>query len=213
MPERIAVIGLGYVGLPVALAFARKFPDVVGFDIHAEKVAELRRGFDRNHEQSAEALASSHAAHDQRSRRPAGSHASSSSPSRRPSTPTTCPISTPVERASATVGKALTRGAVVVYESTVYPGVTEDICGPILERESGLKRGVDFKLGYSPERINPGDTDHALEKITKVVSGEDAETLDASPPPTAPSSTPASTAPPASRSPRPPRSSRTPSAI
>jgi UDP-N-acetyl-D-galactosamine dehydrogenase len=88
------------------------------------------------------------------------------------------PDLTPVERASETVGRALSRGAVVVFESTVYPGVTEEICGPILERVSGLKRGVDFKLGYSPERINPGDLEHTLERITKVVSGEDAEALE-----------------------------------
>ncbi len=88
------------------------------------------------------------------------------------------PDLTPVVKASITAGKSLARGAVVVFESTVYPGVTEDVCGPIIERESGLKRGVDFKLGYSPERINPGDTQHVLEKITKVVSGEDAATLD-----------------------------------
>jgi UDP-N-acetyl-D-glucosamine/UDP-N-acetyl-D-galactosamine dehydrogenase len=88
------------------------------------------------------------------------------------------PDLTPVERASETVGKSLSRGAVVVYESTVYPGVTEEVCGPILERASGLRRGADFKLGYSPERINPGDKEHTLEKITKVVSGEDAETLE-----------------------------------
>jgi UDP-N-acetyl-D-galactosamine dehydrogenase len=88
------------------------------------------------------------------------------------------PDLTPVERASETVGRALSRGAVVVFESTVYPGVTEEVCGPILERVSGLKRGTDFTLGYSPERINPGDKEHTIEKITKVVSGEDADTLE-----------------------------------
>jgi UDP-N-acetyl-D-glucosamine/UDP-N-acetyl-D-galactosamine dehydrogenase len=177
MTERIAILGLGYVGLPVALAFARKFPDVVGFDIHAEKVAELRRGFDRNHEQSTEVLK-------------ATTLRMTSDPTDlkdrtfivvavpTPVDANNVPDLTPVERASVTAGKSLSRGAVVVFESTVYPGVTEDICGPILERESGLKRGVDFKLGYSPERINPGDTSHVLEKITKVVSGEDAATLD-----------------------------------
>src|SRR5277367_1346092 len=177
MTESIAVIGLGYVGLPVALAFARKFPDVVGFDIHTEKVAELRRGFDRNHEQPADVLKATKLRMtsdlaDLKGR----TFFVVAVPT--PVDDNNVPDLTPVERASVTVGKALTRGAVVVFESTVYPGVTEEVCGPILERESGLKQGVDFKLGYSPERINPGDTNHVLEKITKVVSGEDAETLD-----------------------------------
>jgi UDP-N-acetyl-D-galactosamine dehydrogenase len=177
MQERVAVIGLGYVGLPVALAFARKFAHAFGFDVDREKIEELKRGHDRNQEQSSEVLTST-------------------------TLTMTCDVAdlkgctlfvvavptpvdqnnvpdlTPVERASETVGRALTKGGVVVYESTVYPGVTEDVCGPILERSSGLKRGVDFKVGYSPERINPGDKEHTLEKITKVVSGEDAETLD-----------------------------------
>ena len=177
MSERFAVIGLGYVGLPVALAFARKFEGVVGFDIHAEKVEELRRGFDRNHEHAAEVLQSTRLA-------------LTSSPADlsgctffvvavpTPVDANNVPDLTPVERASVTVGKALSRGAVVVYESTVYPGVTEDICGAILERVSGLRCGVDFTLGYSPERINPGDKEHVLEKIIKVVSGQDAPTLD-----------------------------------
>ena len=177
MNERIAVIGLGYVGLPVALAFASKFDDVVGFDIHREKVDELRRGFDRNHEHSAEVLEAS------RLRMTSdladlGERTFFVVAVPTPVDANNVPDLTPVERASVTVGKALKRGAVVVFESTVYPGVTEDVCGPILARESGLKQGADFKLGYSPERINPGDTEHVLEKITKVVSGEDAETLD-----------------------------------
>jgi UDP-N-acetyl-D-galactosamine dehydrogenase len=177
MTERIAIVGLGYVGLPVALAFARKFPDVVGFDIQAEKVAELRRGVDRNGEQPPGVLLASKL-------RITGDPADL-----RDRTFIVVAVPTPVdddcvpdlsavERASATVGRGLTRGAVVVYESTVYPGVTEDICGPILARESGLRRGVDFKLAYSPERINVGDTRHVLEKITKVVSAEDPGTLE-----------------------------------
>ncbi len=177
MAEHIAVIGLGYAGLPVALAFARKFSETVGFDIDREKVAELRRGYDRNHEQPAHVLQST-ALH------------LTSDPSDlagctffvvampTPVDANNVPDLTPVERASETVGRALSKGAVVVYESTVYPGVTEEICAPILERASGLKRGVDFKVGYSPERINPGDEHHTLEKITRVVSGEDAETLE-----------------------------------
>jgi UDP-N-acetyl-D-galactosamine dehydrogenase len=175
--ERIAVVGLGYVGLPVALAFAGKFANTIGFDVHAAKVDELRSGFDRNREQSPERLRST-------------SLRMTSDPMDlkgctffvvavpTPVDQNNVPDLGPVERASETVGRALSKGAVVVYESTVYPGVTEDICGPILERVSGLKKGVDFTLGYSPERINPGDTEHTLEKITKVVSGEDAATLE-----------------------------------
>ena len=177
MSERIGIIGLGYVGLPVALAFARKFPGSVGFDLHREKVDELKRGYDRNHEQPEELLR-------------ATSLKITSNPADlkgctffvvavpTPVDGNNVPDLTPVERASETVGSALSSGAVVVFESTVYPGVTEEVCGPILERTSGLRRGVDFKLGYSPERINPGDKEHSLEKITKVVSGEDAEALE-----------------------------------
>jgi UDP-N-acetyl-D-galactosamine dehydrogenase len=175
--ERIAIIGLGYVGLPVALAFARKFHGAVGFDVHKEKVDELRRGYDRNHEVSEETLKGS-------------SLTITSEPSDLKSTtfyvvavPTpvdgnNVPDLTPVIKASETVGRALERGAIVCYESTVYPGVTEDICGPILSKVSGLRQSVDFKLAYSPERINPGDREHTLERITKVVSGEDRPTLD-----------------------------------
>jgi UDP-N-acetyl-D-galactosamine dehydrogenase len=177
MKERIGVIGLGYVGLPVALAFARKFPETVGFDVHREKVEELRRGIDRNHEQSPEAL------------RTTTLKVTSDPDDLRTSTlfvvavPTpvdrnNVPDLTPLERASETVGRVMAKGSIVVFESTVYPGATEDVCGPILERASGLRRGVDFKLGYSPERINPGDKEHTLEKITKVVSAEDAPTLE-----------------------------------
>jgi UDP-N-acetyl-D-galactosamine dehydrogenase len=177
MNERVGVIGLGYVGLPVALAFARRFSDTVGFDIHIEKVAELRRGLDRNREQPPEVLRET-------------TLVMTTDPGDlddrtlfvvavpTPVDGNNVPDLGPIERASETVGRALSKGCVVVYESTVYPGVTEDICGPILERASGLKRGVDFTVGYSPERINPGDRDHTLEKITKVVSGEDAATLD-----------------------------------
>jgi UDP-N-acetyl-D-galactosamine dehydrogenase len=174
--ERIAVIGLGYVGLPVALAFARKFPGTVGFDIDRAKVDELRRGEDRNREQPPEVLKST------------SLRMTSDLEDMRGCTffvvavPTpvddnNVPDLTPVERASETVAAVLSPGAVVVYESTVYPGVTEEICGPILERGSRVKR-ADFKLGYSPERINPGDREHTLERITKVVSGEDPQTLE-----------------------------------
>jgi UDP-N-acetyl-D-galactosamine dehydrogenase len=175
--ERIAVIGLGYVGLPVALAFAREFPDTVGFDVQPDKVEELRRGYDKNQEQNEEILRSTTL------------RFSSDAADLGGSTFFVVAVPTPVDRnnvpdlgalvrATQTVGRALAKGGVVVYESTVYPGVTEEVCGPLLERTSGLVRGRDFTLGYSPERINPGDKEHTLEKITKVVSGEDPATLD-----------------------------------
>jgi UDP-N-acetyl-D-galactosamine dehydrogenase len=177
MQERIAVIGLGYVGLPVALAFARKFPGAIGFDVNKEKVDELKRGFDRNLEVPEEVLK--------------GTALKITSdladlkgvtffvvavPT--PVDHNNVPDLTPVVKASETVGKALSKGAVVVYESTVYPGVTEEVCGPLLAKISGLTEGKDFTLGYSPERINPGDKEHTLERITKVVSGQDGPTLD-----------------------------------
>jgi UDP-N-acetyl-D-glucosamine/UDP-N-acetyl-D-galactosamine dehydrogenase len=177
MKERIAIIGLGYVGLPVALAFARKFPGTIGFDIHRQKVEELGRGYDRNHEQPEEILRATPLRMTSDPKALAGcTFFVIAVPT--PVDQNNVPDLTAVERASETVGRALSAGAIIVYESTVYPGVTEDICAPILERASGLKRGVDFKVGYSPERINPGDRDHSLEKITKVVSGEDAESLE-----------------------------------
>jgi UDP-N-acetyl-D-galactosamine dehydrogenase len=177
MAEKVAVIGLGYVGLPVALAFARHFPGCVGFDIHQVKVDELRRGYDRNHEVPEDVLKAS-------------SLNMTSDPTAlagvtfyvvavpTPIDHNNVPDLTPVVKASETVAKTLSKGAIVVYESTVYPGVTEEICGPILEKISGLKCGRDFTLGYSPERINPGDKEHTLERITKVVSGQDAPTLE-----------------------------------
>jgi len=177
MEERIAVIGLGYVGLPVALAFARKFRGTFGFDVDREKLEELTRGHDRNGEQPAEVLKSTTLTMTSDAGQLKGcTFFVVAVPT--PVDKNNVPNLTPVERASETVGRALSKGSVVVYESTVYPGVTEDICGPILERTSGLKRGVDFTVGYSPERINPGDKEHTLEKIVKVVSGEDAATLE-----------------------------------
>jgi len=175
--ERIGVIGLGYVGLPVALGFARKFAGTVGFDIHREKVEELKRGYDRNREVPAEVLNSTtlQITSDLEALK-ACTFFVVAVPT--PVDSNNVPDLTPVVRASETVGKVIQKGAVAVYESTVYPGVTEEICGPIIERISGLKCGVDFKLGYSPERINPGDHEHTLERIVKVVSGEDAATLD-----------------------------------
>ncbi|HXI56531.1 MAG TPA: nucleotide sugar dehydrogenase [Polyangia bacterium] len=177
MQERIAVIGLGYVGLPVALAFARKYPGTVGFDVNKEKLDELRRGFDRNQEVSeAELKESALTLTSEVADLKAVTFFVVAVPT--PVDHNNVPDLTPVIRASETVGKGLSKGAVVVFESTVYPGVTEEVCGPILAKVSGLKQGVDFKLGYSPERINPGDKEHTLERITKVVSGEDAPTLE-----------------------------------
>jgi UDP-N-acetyl-D-galactosamine dehydrogenase len=177
MKERIAVIGLGYVGLPVALAFARKFPDAIGFDVNKEKVDELRRGYDRNQETSeAELKASSLTMTSNLDDLKEVTFFVVAVPT--PVDGNNVPDLTPVVRAAETVGKALRKGAVVVFESTVYPGVTEDVCGPILAKVSGLVAGKDFTLGYSPERINPGDKEHSLERIVKVVSGQDAATLE-----------------------------------
>ena len=177
MNEKIAVVGLGYVGLPVALAFARKRPGTVGFDIDAKRVADLRRGFDWTGETPAEDLTGSTIAF------------SADEKDLKDTTLFIVCVPTPIDAerrpdlrplisASRTVGRALSKGAIVVYESTVYPGATEEVCGPVLEEVSGLKQGRDFKLGYSPERINPGDHEHTLERITKVVSGEDAQSLE-----------------------------------
>jgi UDP-N-acetyl-D-galactosamine dehydrogenase len=175
MNERISVIGLGYVGLPVALGLARKHP-TVGFDIHAEKVAELRSGFDRNGETPGDVLRATSLKMTADPKDLAGTtFFVVAVPT--PVDQDNRPDLTPVVKASETVGRALQPGAVVVYESTVYPGVTEEVCGPVLERVSGLPRS-QFKLGYSPERINPGDTEHTLERITKIVAGQDAQTLE-----------------------------------
>lgn len=173
----IAIIGLGYVGLPVALAFAKKFPNTVGFDINLEKVKALGQGIDTTGEVSTDDLKTSNLK--------ITSDLSDLADTNffvvavpTPIDRNRCPDLTPLIKASEMVGKVLKPGDVVVYESTVYPGVTEDICGPVLAKVSNLRQGIDFKLGYSPERINPGDKDHTFEKIIKVVAGEDAETLE-----------------------------------
>ena len=173
---RIAVVGLGYVGLPLAVALARHFP-VTGFDISAARVEELQKGRDRTGEVDDNALAASTMRFSCREEdlaeaglvivavpTPIDAHRN--------------PDLGPVEKASALVGRRMGKGTVVVYESTVYPGVTEDICVPILEKESGLVYGRDFAVGYSPERINPGDKVHTVEQIVKVVSGSTPETLE-----------------------------------
>jgi UDP-N-acetyl-D-galactosamine dehydrogenase len=175
--EKVAVIGLGYVGLPVALAFARRFPGCVGFDVDEAKVAELRRGQDRNRVVSQSALAESALEVTSDPARLAGRTffvVAVPTPVDRNNVPDLAPI----VRASETVGERLSPGAVVVYESTVYPGMTEEVCAPILAKKSGLRCGVDFTLGYSPERINPGDPEHTLETITKVIAAQDTATLE-----------------------------------
>jgi UDP-N-acetyl-D-galactosamine dehydrogenase len=177
MSETIAIVGLGYVGLPVALASARSFPKVIGYDIDPSRVDELRRGYDRTHEVDGASLASSslELTTDAEALRDA-SFVIVTVPT--PIDGNRQPDLRPLESASLAVGRVLQKGAVVVYESTVYPGVTEELCGPILARASGLRQGVDFHLGYSPERINPGDREHTLERIVKVVSGDDEATTD-----------------------------------
>ncbi len=178
MKERFAVIGLGYVGLPVALAFGRKHPGTVGFDISKARVEALVEHHDVTGEVSEAELRASQV---QFTSDPADLEDCTFFVVAVP-TPIDSdrrPDLTPLLAASETLGRALIKpGAVVVYESTVYPGVTEEICGPKLADVSGLRQSVDFKLGYSPERINPGDKEHTFEKIIKVVSGEDAETLE-----------------------------------
>ena len=174
--ERIAVIGLGYVGLPLAVALARKF-DTIGFDVSRRRVEELGQGNDATHEVSAADLGASSLQLTAESSDIAGrSVYIVTVPT--PIDQANRPDFTAILSACELIGPSLSPGAVVVFESTVYPGATEEICGPALEKSSGLKCGADFKLGYSPERINPGDTEHPLEKIVKVVAGQDAETLD-----------------------------------
>ena len=173
---RIVVVGLGYVGLPLALELAKQFPGTIGFDIHEAKVQELRSGLDRTREVPEEALKGTTLKMTSNLEDlKGGDFFIVAVPT--PIDGWNRPDLTPMIKASETIGKVIGKGSIVVFESTVFPGVTEEICGPVLEKVSGLKRGVDFKLGYSPERINPGDKVHTVDKIVKVVSGEDAETL------------------------------------
>lgn len=177
MEERIGVVGLGYVGLPVALAFAKVLDHVVGFDLDALRIAQLRDGHDRSGEQDPESL------------REPSLRLTASPDDLAGMTVFIVTVPTPIDRyrtpdlgplrhASELVARVLRRGCVVIYESTVYPGVTEEVCGPILEKVSGLRCGDDFKLAYSPERINPGDRTHTLDRTVKVVSGQDEATLE-----------------------------------
>jgi UDP-N-acetyl-D-galactosamine dehydrogenase len=174
---KIAVVGLGYVGLPLAVALAAKH-SVVGFDISSERVASLKQGNDVTHELSPEQLKTA-----------SGLTITDNASDMKSCDIFIVTVPTPIDNANrpdftallsacAIVGRNLSNGNIVVFESTVYPGVTEEICGPELERHSGLEAGVDFKLGYSPERINPGDKDRPIHKIMKVVAGSDSETLD-----------------------------------
>jgi UDP-N-acetyl-D-galactosamine dehydrogenase len=174
--RKISVIGLGYVGLPVAVAFAKQ-DRVIGFDIEAQRIAELNEGYDRTQEMAPEDLQSStlHLTDNPTDLRQADFHIIA--------VPTPVdeqkqPNLLPVLKASKTLGSQLKGGDIVVYESTVYPGATEEACVPVLERQSGLRCGLDFTVGYSPERINPGDKTHHFTNIIKVVSGYDAQTLE-----------------------------------
>jgi UDP-N-acetyl-D-galactosamine dehydrogenase len=172
MPDRprIAVIGLGYVGLPLAVGLARHYP-VTGFDINAARIAELKSGHDRTREVEEKALkASTMNFTDDKTAIGGLEVYVVTVPT--PVNAANEPDLGAVRSASQLVGGVMKKGAIVVYESTVYPGVTEDICGPELERASGLKCGADFFLGYSPERINPGDKEHTVDRITKVVAGQ-----------------------------------------
>ncbi len=174
--ESLSIIGLGYVGMPIAVAFAKK-TNVIGYDLNEVKIRLYRKGIDPTKEVGDIAIKNTTVefTSDETALRRAKFHIVA--------VPTPVfddhmPDLTPVEGASRILGRNLTKGSIVVFESTVYPGVTEDICVPILEKESGLKCGTDFRIGYSPERINPGDKVHRLETIKKIVSGCDAETLD-----------------------------------
>lgn len=174
--EKLSLVGLGYVGIPIAVSFAKKI-DVIGFDLNEKKIELYKSGIDPTQEVGDEAIRNTTVefTSDEAKLREAKFHiVAVPTPVNADHTPDLVPV----ESASRIVGRNLSKGSIVVYESTVYPGVTEDICVPILEKESGLVCGKDFKVGYSPERINPGDKVHRLETIVKVVSGMDEETLE-----------------------------------
>ena len=174
--EKISIIGLGYVGMPIAVAFAKKGIDVIGFDLNEAKIELYKSGVDPTKEVGDEAIRNTtvdFTADETRLKEAKFHIVAVPTPVNTDHTPDLSPVT----GASQIIGRNLTKGSIVVYESTVYPGVTEDVCVPILERESGLKCGVDFKAGYSPERINPGDKVHRLENIRKIVSGMDEESL------------------------------------
>lgn len=173
--EKLSLVGLGYVGMPLAFAFAKKIK-VIGFDLNVAKIELYKSGIDPTHEVGDDVIKETKVefTSDEIKLREAKFHiVAVPTPINQDKTPDL----TPVESASRILGRNLTKGAIVVFESTVYPGVTEDVCVPILEKESGLKCGLDFKVGYSPERINPGDKIHTLSNICKIVSGMDEESL------------------------------------
>ncbi len=173
---KLSLVGLGYVGMPIAVAFAKKI-DVIGYDLNENKIELYKSGIDPTLEVGNDAIKNTTVlfTSDETQLRNAKFHiVAVPTPINGDNTPDLAPV----EGASRILGRNLTKGSVVVFESTVYPGVTEDVCVPILEKESGLKCGVDFKIGYSPERINPGDKVHRLETIVKIVSGMDEETLE-----------------------------------
>lgn len=175
--EKLALVGLGYVGMPIAVAFAKKGLNVIGFDLNKEKINLYKSGIDPTKEVGDEVIKTTSVeftANESKLQEAKFLIVAVPTPVNTDHTPDL----TPVIGASEIVGRNLTKGAIVVYESTVYPGCTEDVCVPILEKESGLKCGEDFKIGYSPERINPGDKIHRLENIHKIVSGCDAEALE-----------------------------------
>ncbi|MCI9210013.1 MAG: nucleotide sugar dehydrogenase [Eubacterium sp.] len=174
--EKISLVGLGYVGMPIAVAFSKQV-DVIGFDLNKQKIKMYQNGIDPTKEVGDNEIQNCTVEFtaDEKKLQEAKFHiVAVPTPVNADHTPDL----SPVEGASRILGRNLTKGSIVVYESTVYPGVTEEICIPILEKESGLKCGTDFKVGYSPERINPGDKVHRLETITKIVSGMDEETLE-----------------------------------
>jgi len=174
--RKIAVVGLGYVGLPIAVAFGKR-QRVIGFDINKAKIAELQKGLDRTGEVSSADLKSTDVQYTfQPSDLKAADFIIVAVPT--PINEALQPDLTALRKSSELIGANLSPGSIVVFESTVYPGATEEVCQPILEQASGMKCGVDFKLGYSPERINPGDKEHTLEKIIKVVSAQDDATLE-----------------------------------
>lgn len=175
--EKLSLVGLGYVGMPIAVAFAKKGIDVIGYDLNKSKIELYKSGVDPTKEVGNEVIAATTVEFtaDEKKLREAKFHiVAVPTPVNTDHTPDL----TPVVGASEILGRNLTKGSIVVYESTVYPGCTEDVCIPILEKQSGMKCGVDFKVGYSPERINPGDKVHRLENIHKIVSGMDAESLE-----------------------------------
>lgn len=173
----ISLVGLGYVGMPLAVAFAKEGLNVIGYDLNAEKIALYKSGVDPTMEVGDDVIKSTiiNFTSDESELKNAKFHiVAVPTPVNQDHTPNLAPV----EGASTILGRNLTKGSIVVFESTVYPGVTEDVCVPILEKESGLKCGSDFKVGYSPERINPGDKVHRLENIRKIVSGMDSESLE-----------------------------------